>query len=287
MHATARPELRTLLVLGRASNLPTVWSNCFAGWVLGGDGSWWRLFVLCLGGSLVYTGGMYLNDAFDATFDRQHRRERPIPSGRIAETLVWRIGWWLLGGGTVLLAVLGWDTAIWALLLAGAVVVYDALHKAVAFSPVLMAACRFFLFVAAASVGRNGLTGLALWSAFALAGWIIGLSYVAKRESTTGRLKRWPLFVLALPVMLAALVDNGDWRLHGLAFGFLLVAWAAWCLRHTFVEGPRNLGLTVSGLLAGICLVDMLAVCGGVIATVVFLGLFGLALLSQRYVPAT
>ena len=31
-------NLRTLLVLGRASNLPTVWSNCFAGWLLGGGG---------------------------------------------------------------------------------------------------------------------------------------------------------------------------------------------------------------------------------------------------------
>ena len=28
-----------LLILGRVSNLPTVWWNCFAGWLLGGGGS--------------------------------------------------------------------------------------------------------------------------------------------------------------------------------------------------------------------------------------------------------
>src|SRR5213594_1545943 len=34
-----QPYWRTLLILGRASNVPTVWSNCLAGWLLGGGGS--------------------------------------------------------------------------------------------------------------------------------------------------------------------------------------------------------------------------------------------------------
>ena len=34
-----------LLVLGRASNLPTVWSNCFAGWFLGGGGESTRRLI--------------------------------------------------------------------------------------------------------------------------------------------------------------------------------------------------------------------------------------------------
>ena len=61
--------LRTLLVLGRASNLPTVWSNCLAGWILGGGGPHKRLLALCGGATLLYVGGMFLNDAFDAQFD--------------------------------------------------------------------------------------------------------------------------------------------------------------------------------------------------------------------------
>ena len=287
MPASPLPSVRTLLVLGRASNLPTVWSNCLAGWLLGGGSSWPVLALVCLGGSLLYVGGMCLNDAFDASFDRQFRRERPIPSGAISEELVWKLGGGMLGAGWLLLAVLGWDTALLATLLAVAVLVYDAAHKAVAFSPVLMAACRFFLLLAAASAGAEGVTGLSIWSAFALAGWIVGLSYVAKRESTTGRLQRWPLAVLALPLGFAALINNGGWRLPALGLGLLVIAWAAWCLRHTFAAGNRNLGLTVAGLLAGICLVDWLAVVPPLGTGLVFFGLFLASLLGQRFVPAT
>ena len=78
------PQLRTLLILGRVSNLPTVWSNCLAGWWLGGGGNFWKLPFLLLGMSLLYTGGMFLNDAFDEEFDRQRRAERPIPTGKIS-----------------------------------------------------------------------------------------------------------------------------------------------------------------------------------------------------------
>ena len=73
--------LRALLILGRVSNLPTVWSNCLAGWWLGGGGNYANLLLLLLGATLLYAGGMFLNDAFDAEFDTQYRRARPIPSG--------------------------------------------------------------------------------------------------------------------------------------------------------------------------------------------------------------
>src|SRR6187549_3121603 len=97
------PTFRTLLVLGRVSNLPTVWSNCLAGWWLGGGGNSVKLPFLLLGVSLLYVGGMFLNDAFDEPFDRQHRKERPIPSGKISAGLVWRWGFALLAVGEVLL----------------------------------------------------------------------------------------------------------------------------------------------------------------------------------------
>ena len=86
--ADATKQLRSLLILGRVSNLPTVWSNCFAGWWLAGAGSWNGLALLCLGATCLYLGGMYLNDAFDAQFDQQHRPERPIPSGAISAAAV-------------------------------------------------------------------------------------------------------------------------------------------------------------------------------------------------------
>src|SRR5713101_4665697 len=98
-------HLRTLLVLGRASNVPTVWSNCLAGWILGGGGPHKRLLALCAGATLLYLGGMFLNDAFDAQFDLQHRPERPIPSGAIQASTVWKWGFLFLGLGWL---VLGW-----------------------------------------------------------------------------------------------------------------------------------------------------------------------------------
>src|SRR6266478_3370591 len=87
--------LRALLVLGRVSNLPTVWSNCLAGWLLAGGENRGSLPFLMAGATCLYIAGMFLNDAFDADFDRQHRKERPIPSGALPARTVW-ITWFVL-----------------------------------------------------------------------------------------------------------------------------------------------------------------------------------------------
>ena len=221
----------------------------------------WKLLLLCFGATCLYVGGMYLNDAFDVEFDRQHRHERPIPSGAIHLEEVWRWSFgWMVVGLTSLLC-LGSSVVILTLLLAGAIVLYDAIHKIIAFSPLLMAACRFLLVLLAAAAGVEGITGLALWSAFALGAYIVGLSYIAQFESVRGALRYWPLIFLAAPVVLAHFVDAGEYRFRGTVLSLLLAAWVVWCLRHMFWRGQRNLGHTVSGLLAGIVLVDWLALC--------------------------
>jgi 4-hydroxybenzoate polyprenyltransferase len=281
------PSLRTLLVLGRVSNLPTVWTNCLAGWLLGGGGPLLRLVILLAGGSLLYVGGMYLNDAFDAGFDRRLRRGRPIPNHRISEALVWRIGIGLLAAGAFSLIMINRSAAACAVSLTGFIVLYNAVHKAVAFSPILMALCRFFLFLAAAAASQDGITGLALWSAFALAGWVVGLSYVARRESTRGPIAVWPLAALSLPLILAVLVDDGPWRWRGIVYALLWLGWTVWCLQFCFQQANRNLQRTVSGLLAGICLVDLLALGPGPLLAAVFIACFAGALLAQRFIPAT
>jgi len=279
---------RTLLVLGRASNLPTVWSNCLAGWLLSGGGPVSALLLLCFGATCLYTGGMYLNDAFDAEFDKQHRPERPIPSGAITRGEVWGfgVGWLVLG--TVLLALFGLATLILTLLLVASILVYDAIHKAMALSPVLMALCRFFLFLAAATTGEEGMPGLAIWTAMALALYIVGLSYVAKSESTRGALRYWPCWLMAAPVFLAYLVNAGRYQAAGWVFSIVLAGWVLWSLSFTFWLPEKNVGRTVSGLLAGIVLVDLLALGGATpVIGCVFLLLFGAALLCQRFIPAT
>lgn len=286
--ATTRDYFRTLLVLGRASNLPTVWSNCLAGWLLGGDGPLSGLFLLCIGATCLYVGGMYLNDAFDADFDRQHRPERPIPSGAITPGEVWGfgVGWLVLG--TVLLAFFGVITFFLTVLLVVAILAYDAVHKAIALSPVLMSLCRFFLFLVAASSADEGVTGLAVWTSFALALYIIGLSYVAKSESTRGPLRYWPCCLLAAPILLAYMVNQGDYKTRSMILSAALLIWIVRSLQFTFWSPEKHIGRTVSGLLAGIVIVDLLALAGGSpLASFVFILLFAGALFFQRFVPAT
>jgi 4-hydroxybenzoate polyprenyltransferase len=282
------PSLRTLLVLGRASNLPTVWSNCLAGWLLGGGRNARNLFPLLLGATLLYLGGMFLNDAFDERFDAQHRRERPIPSGAISARSVWQIGFGLLAAGLACLFVIGTATGVLGLMLVGCIIIYDAVHKVITLSPILMAGCRFLLYVIASSTGAEGVTGWAVWCGLALAAYIIGLSFLARNESTGGAVNYWPCLALAVPVFLALLMNAGAYQRNAWLLSAALGLWIARSLRFAWQGADRNMGRAVSGLLAGIVLVDLLAVADvphGL--ALVFIALLLLALQAQHIVPAT
>lgn len=281
-------SFRPLLVLGRVSNLPTVWSNCLAGWWLGGADNFRNLPFLFAGLTLLYVGGMYLNDAFDADFDRRHRRERPIPSGAISRSLVWRCGFGLLLLGNALLFAINLTAGALGAVLALNILLYDAVHKAVPLSPLLMGACRLWVYVIAAAAGARGVNGWAVWCGLALALYVVGLSFVARVESTRGPVKYWPLLLLAAPIGLAFLMNTGAYREPALLLSLMLTFWLLRSLRPLLWSSPPNIGRTVSGLLAGIVFVDWIAVAHTPREwSLVFLGLFFAALLGQRYVPAT
>lgn len=281
------PPLRTLLLLGRVSNLPTVWSNCLAAWIIADGGPWDRFLLLNLGATLLYLGGMFLNDAFDEDFDRLHRRDRPIPAGQIRAAWVWALGIGQMLAGYVCVAWMGPDTALLGALLVAAILAYNWLHKMIAVSPLLMAACRFFLFLLAASATRWGLNGFSIWCALVLAGYIIGLSYIARRESLPGALSLWPLLFLGAPLLLAWLVNDGDHRWAILPLMLLFALWVGTRLRYLFRATDRNVGYCVSGLLAGIVLTDLLAVGLSWERALAFGLLFVAALVFQRFIPAT
>jgi 4-hydroxybenzoate polyprenyltransferase len=248
-----------------------------------------KLPFLFLGISALYTGGMFLNDAFDVEFDRQRRASRPIPSGEISEEAVWKFGWVWLAAGILLLIFAGKTEGMLGIILAVFILIYDAVHKVFTGSPWLMGACRFWIYVIAGTTGANGLNGNSVWCGIALAFYVVGLSYVARRESFRGPIPFWPLILLAAPIFLAMLMNVGDARKSVIFLSAILILWIARCIRTLFFSGEINVSRIISGLLAGIIFVDWLAVapqCPRVLS-VVFLILFGATLLFQRFVPAT
>jgi len=282
-------KFRTLLVLGRVSNLPTVWSNCLAGWWLTGGGNFWKLPFLLLGASALYTGGMFLNDAFDVDFDRQRRPTRPIPSGAITEEWVWVYGWGWMALGILLLIFCGKWAGILAVVLAVFIVIYDGTHKVITASPWLMGLCRFWVYVIAGTVGEAGFNGWPIWCGAALAFYIVGLSYVARRESFRSTVPYWPLIFLAAPLLLAILMDQNEARIPAIYISVILILWVIRCVRTVVFGGEIAVARIVSGLLAGIIFVDWLAIapqCPHALGAV-FIILFMATLFLQRFIPAT
>jgi len=282
-------QLRTLVILGHVSNLPTVWSNCLAGWWLGGHENTAHLPLLFAGVTALYLGGMFLNDAFDADSDRLRRPERPIPSGAISLPAVWGWGMAWLGLGAISLIAIGKATGVLAIVLLLCLIVYDAMHKVVTASPWLMGVCRFWIYVIAGSTASWGMNGWPIWCGAALALFVAGLGHLAQFENSRRPIPYWPFSLLLVPVALAMLMDAGENRTPGVWLSLLLLLWIARCVRPMFQRGQANVGRIVSGLLAGIVFVDWLAVapqCPHGLSAV-FLILFVATLGLQRFVPAT
>jgi hypothetical protein len=290
--------IKALLLLGRVSNLPTVWSNCLAAWLLAGgalveSADQQRFTWLIAGATLLFLAGMFLNDAFDVQFDREHRPERPIPSGAITAKTVWVLGIGQLLLGLGCLVWMNTLATLCALGLAASILLYDWLHKRTAWSPMLMGLCRLFLYLLAAATTTEPLGLSVVLCAFALWAYIVGLSNIARREATGGRVNSWPCWLLGLPLALAFALPYWDWEADISWRGVLVAAalYALWTVRSllfTFKSMTPQYGRTVSGLLAGIVLFDFLLTANqNMQMGVVFFGLFGLALFFQRYIPAT
>lgn len=186
-------NIRALLELCRISNLPTVWSNCIVGYFAGittfelafsekmgrsfetklnpsnlidsladTPFDWTRLLLhLLIPFSLLYVGGMILNDYLDRSVDAEERPGRPIPSGRIqASTAKWLaigcfvvgiIGVWWFEQRTIKLDDQPWRATAFGGLLIGTIVMYNLTHQRTARSVLLMGACRALIVLSIAA----------------------------------------------------------------------------------------------------------------------------------------
>ena len=282
--ASLGPRLRLGLRLGRVSNLPTVWTNAAAGAVLAGGAPPAAVLGAAAALSLLYMGGMWLNDAFDAEIDARERAARPIPSGEIGRGAVFAVGFALLALGVAASAPFG--GALVALALAAAIVLYDWSHKSTALGPVIMGATRLLAYLLGAAAA-GGVTGAALWGAVGLMAYVVGLTYAAKQEAYDRLDRAWPLAVLAVPAILAL-----AWALGSPAAllpWFLLAAVIAVALHRLFRRAPGDVPRAVVTLIAGIALYDatLMAAHGAFGAALLAVGAFGLTLALQRLAPGT
>lgn len=223
------PALKPWLDLCRVSNLPTVWSNVLAASLLAMGGfiiAPCLLLVVAL--SAFYLAGMSFNDLCDLEHDREHRPDRPLPSGRIT----------LSGARTLTLALFGTSLTLLAAaphlaglgggaLLMLAIVAYDLYHKGQPLSILVMASCRLLVYFTVA-LALTGEIGAWVWVAAVMQFvYVLAISLVARRESRRpASTKR-----SAVPLMLSgiALLDGAVlavaiaplWLLAGLSFALL------------------------------------------------------------------
>tara|TARA_A100001037_G_C15118415_1_gene622557 strand:+ start:152 stop:1057 length:906 start_codon:yes stop_codon:yes gene_type:complete len=289
---------KALLLLGRTSNLPTVWSNCLAAWLLAGGAlsevdDVLKYAWLNIGATLLYLAGMFLNDAFDVQFDREHRAERPIPSGAISAKAVWILGIGQLILGTACVVWINIPAAVCALALVGSILWYDWLHKKITWSPLIMGLCRLFLYLLTGAVAVGTLTLPVVLGSVALWAYIVGLSNIARKEATKGSVNSWPCWLLLLPLILTFALPSLPGSQLSIGSGLIVAAliyllWTVRSLLFTFKSVMPQYGRTVSGLLAGIVLFDfLLAASQSFQLGLVFFALFALALIFQRFIPAT
>ena len=281
-------KLQTALRLGRASNLPTVWTNVMAASVLAGPvPDAFSIALTCLAGSLLYEGGMFLNDAFDAEIDARERPERPIPSGEISRGRVYAWGYGLLTSAVLLAFTLRFSAGLAALATSGAIVLYNARHKDNPASPIVMGACRMGVYAIggfAASASPNA----ALWvGGTLLLGYVLGLTYAAKFENQGG-VGRWvPLLGLAAPAVWVLFTWSGAPFLRSFLGGFAL--WVQRGISSIRSGKPKRIRVAIGQLIAGMCLLDAVFVAnsGATGLAIACVGLFGVTLAFQARVSGT
>jgi 4-hydroxybenzoate polyprenyltransferase len=175
-------KLRAWLVLSRLSNLPTVWTNVLAGGVVAGAAADVRLAAAAGAISLLYVGGMILNDVCDANHDRAHRVRRPIPAGVITRAAAAGASGLLMGTGLGFIAAAGLsESAVaWALGLVAAIVYYDVWHKQDPAAPLVMGVCRGLVYTLAAAAATGGVPPSVWLPAFVMTAYVAAFTFAAR-----------------------------------------------------------------------------------------------------------
>jgi hypothetical protein len=232
--------------LVRLPNLPSALADIFLGVLVTGSltvpGRWPEYALLMLASVCLYCGGMAWNDFFDLAQDRRERPDRPIPSGRITPFHAAVFAASLVAVGVVFAFLSGLVQAwrgeggfvtptVLALLLTGAIFLYDAWLKHTVVGPVGMGACRFLNVLLGITPAAGLLWSRGLYLALVVGLYIIGVTWLARTEARASSRRALIgaasvmllslLMVLPLPVLPLPVVPPAD--ASSLLFPYLLV----------------------------------------------------------------
>ena len=285
-------KFSTALKLGRISNLPTVWTNVMVGTALVTSQSKTTTLILtAVAISLLYTAGMFLNDAFDREWDRENKNIRPLVTGEAKlQEVLWTSAILILAAIIILLSSIPTDrillTASATFMLIALIMLYNWQHKRWSLSPWIMGACRFMVYVVAGSIVGDWNEQLLLGS-LCLMTYIAGVTYLAQSEHKNALLTYWPVVLLLMPV--AFLLYIGINTVVHMVSLLLVLAWLAWSISKFRSGANRRVPQGVSSLLAGIALVDatILSFLNQIILATAAITGFLLCLMIQRKVSAT
>jgi 4-hydroxybenzoate polyprenyltransferase len=172
---------------------------------------WPAFLLLCLASACLYCGGMVWNDFFDVEQDKRERPFRPIPSGRVPRRTAALLGAALLAAGVAFAAISGWAhgegyrsaAAVVAVVLVGAILLYDGWLKRTWAGPVAMGTCRFLNVLLGLTVAGGLGQPWSLHLALVVGLYIVGVTWFARTEA---RASSQTALAAAALVMLASLL---------------------------------------------------------------------------------
>lgn len=271
-------------------------SNVWLGFMLAsfhwesGESVWQPLAPLTLSALCLYFSGNLANDWFDREWDQKHRPERALPAGLFLPTTYLALALFLVLASCISAAFLGTQTLAIAIIIAALIATYTWFHKRTRWAVIPMGLCRAglyalgfftiwpeFLVRGEIELPPGGITMLvyherpleasdAAWAiaflathAFGLLIYIAGLSLAARYES----IEHPPhgMVLLSRAMLFLPLAAMSAWWMssHPIPTMIGLLPFAIW-LSLCLTVFRRPIPRLVSGLLAGIPLIDLIAV---------------------------
>ena len=235
-----RPRYFAYAQLVRLPNVFTAVSNiCLGAVATSAFPRYWLPFVCVIFGSAcLYGAGMVWNDYFDFEQDKKERPFRPLPSGRIARSRAAGLGTLLLALGITFVAVADWraEGLRWfslqlGLLLAAAILLYDAWWKRTWMGPIGMGACRFLNILLGLSIASERVPFWGFLVALVVGTYVAGVTWFARTEAreSNQNMLRAAAGLMALGLALSLFVpplygENGAAARTFILFPYLLVA---------------------------------------------------------------